>query len=81
MYVINKNVLILEDTLQSFPEIDVIPFTILPMEMAMYWGYQPRTIRRFGIYQTDGSVKWSNFYEADGSESILQIEMTKFTYR
>jgi len=25
MYVINKNVLILEDTLQSFPEIDVIP--------------------------------------------------------
>ena len=62
-------------------EIDVIPFTILPMEMAMYWGYQPRTIIRIGIYQTDGSVKWSNFYEADGSESILQIEMTRFTYR
>lgn len=62
-------------------ELQVIPFTILNMEMSMYWGYQPRTITRFGDYNGDGTVTWSKFYEADGSESILQIEMTKFTNR
>lgn len=62
-------------------ELDVIPFTIISPEWAPYWGYGPRTIKRIGMYKDDGTIQWGKFIEADGSESILQIEMTRFTYR
>ena len=59
-------------------ELDIVPFTFLPMDAAQAIGQQPRVIRRYGDVNTDGTITWSKFYELDGSESIYQYAPSQF---
>lgn len=59
-------------------ELDIVPFTFLPMAYIANYNQQPRVIRRYGDVDASGNVAWSKFYELDGIESIYQYQPTKF---
>ena len=59
-------------------ELDIVPFTFLPLEISQAYNQQPRVIRRYGDFDSNGNITWSKFYELDGTESIYQYNPTKF---
>ena len=59
-------------------ELDIVPFTFLPLEISQSYNQHPRVIRRYGDFDSNGNISWSKFYELDGKESIYQYNPSNF---